>query len=717
MKTITLVLGIHNHQPIGNFESVFAMAYDKSYKPFIDLLERYPSVRLAQHYSGILLNWFAANRPEFLKQLRKLVQQGQVEMIGGAYYEAILSIIPDEDKRDQLLKLSKELRRHVGTEPTGMWLAERVWEQHLARHIVDAGLAYITVDDTHFKYAGLSDYELLGYYMTEELGRALAIFPISKKLRYTIPFQPVQRTIDYLREVATEEGDRVVVYADDGEKFGVWPKTYEHVYGNHWLEDFFKALADNRDWIRVRLFSEVLREIKPIGRVYLPNASYAEMMHWVLRPRHFGQYEELEAELKKQGRLEKFEPFFKGGFWRNFLVKYPEINTMHKKMLRVSQRIRSLQRRNKNSKVLHQALEHLWAAQCNDSYWHGVFGGFYLPVLRYPIFNNLISAERALDKIEKRKSVNIEMIDFDCDGRKEVLVETPVINCYLKPDLGGSMFELDFKPISLNLLDVVTRREEGYHKKLALAKAPHAPTEGAESIHDVVLTKEEGLERFLHYDWYRRGSLIDHFFGVTTTLEQVYACNYRELGDFVNQPYDVRTTKRGEREIVELTRNGGVWHGEVRHGIRVQKRMSFRPHDPNLEIEYSLTNLERLPIELWFGVEFNVGFQAGDAHDRYYYVEGRELADRRLRSLGEVDHSLMIGLRDEWLGIDVRIEAETATNFWRFPVETISLSEEGFERVFQSSVVIPHWRFRLEKEWRVKLVHRISRLKKGSSRT
>jgi alpha-amylase len=633
-------------------------------------------------------------------------------MIGGAYYEAILSIIPDEDKRDQLQKLSKELRRAFGVEPQGMWLAERVWEQHLARHIADAGLQYIAVDDTHFKYAGLSDYELLGYYMTEELGRTLAIFPISKKLRYTIPFQPVQKTIDYLREVATEEGDRVVVYADDGEKFGVWPKTYEHVYGSRWLEEFFQALSDHRDWIRVRLFSEVLHEVKPIGRIYLPNASYAEMLHWVLRPRHFIQYEELEAELKNQGKLEKVEPFFKGGFWRNFLVKYPEINTMHKKMLRVSQRVRALQHKKGSTSQIQQALEHLWAAQCNDPYWHGVFGGFYLPVLRYPIFRNLIAAEKVLDKIEKRKSVNIEITDFDCDGSKEVLVESPLINCYLKPDQGGSMFELDFKPISLNLLDVVTRREEGYHKKLSLAKVAQPPTSGAESIHDVVLTKEEGLDQFLHYDWYRRASLIDHFFGATTTLERVYACNYQELGNFVNQPYDVETTNRGGKVAVQLTRNGTVWRGEIRHGVRVQKCLRFSANDPHLVIEYSLSNLEKEPIDLWFGIEFNIGLQAGDAHDRYYYVDGTELSDRRLRSMGEVLSSQMIGLRDEWLGVDVRIETSKTATFWRFPIETISLSEEGFERVFQSSVVIPHWRFRLEKEWKLKLVHRISRLRK-----
>ncbi|HEY4611725.1 MAG TPA: alpha-amylase/4-alpha-glucanotransferase domain-containing protein, partial [Bacteroidota bacterium] len=467
MKHINLVLGIHNHQPIGNFGSVFARAYDRAYRPFLDLLERYPSVRLSLHYSGILLDWLKANRQESIKHIRSLVRRGQVELMGGAYYESILPIIPDEDKADQLEKLSAEIKKLFGERPAGMWLAERVWEQHLTKFIADAGLRFITVDDTHFKYAGLSDYELLGYYMTEEAGKGLAVFPISKKLRYTIPFQSVQKTIDYLKDIATEEGDRVVVYADDGEKFGVWPKTYDYVYGEGWLEDFFKALTDNREWINIIHFSEALERLKPVGRIYLPNASYAEMLHWVLRPRHFGQYEEIESELQQQGRLEKLEPFFKGGFWRNFMVKYPEINTMHKKMLRVSARARALALKKSTSSKLKGVFEHIWAAQCNDPYWHGVFGGFYLPMLRYPIYKNLIDAEREMDTLERRTSIRVETTDFDNDGHDEIIVETPALNCYIKPDLGGSVFELDFKTISLNLLDIVSRREEGYHKKLA----------------------------------------------------------------------------------------------------------------------------------------------------------------------------------------------------------------------------------------------------------
>jgi alpha-amylase len=489
------------------------------------------------------------------------------------------------------------------------------------------------------------------------------------------------------------------------------------VYANHWLEDFFKALTEHREWIRIRHFSEVLDDVKPIGRIYLPNASYAEMLHWVLRPRQFSLYEEIETELKNQGKLEKYEPFFKGGFWRNFFVKYPEINAMHKKMLRVSQRARRFQRHHPHPpKALATAFEHLWAAQCNDPYWHGVFGGFYLPVLRYPIFHNLISAEKLLDTMEERTSITIDIVDVDCDGQDEVIVETPAMNCYIKPDHGGFVFELDFKSISLNLIDVVTRREEGYHTKLTRAKALQSLSEGAESIHNLVLTKEEGLERYLQYDWYRRGSLIDHFFGSATTLDEVSACSYTELGDFVNQPYEVKRSRRGEEVVVELVRNGTIWRGEIRHGIQVRKTLTFRPQDAEIDVEYRITNRETQPVDVWFGVELAFGLQAGDAPDRYYYLEGGVLGEKNLRSVGEVRDTPMLGLRDEWLGVDVRIETDKPATFWRFPIETISLSEEGFEKIYQGSVVIPHWRFRLDNQWRMKLVQRCSRLKKSKSR-
>ncbi|MEN3039220.1 MAG: alpha-amylase/4-alpha-glucanotransferase domain-containing protein [Candidatus Kryptonium sp.] len=710
MKKINLVLGIHNHQPVGNFDFVFEHAYEVAYKPFIKILAKYPKIKLAQHYTGILFQWILKNHPEFFDDLKALVDRGQVELITGGFYEPILAIIPDQDKLDQIKKLSDFIIKHFNKTPVGMWLAERVWEQHIVKFIAMAGVKYVIIDDTHFRYAGLTGEKLLGYYITEEQGYTVNIFPISKMLRYTIPFQPVEKTIDYLREIATQEGDRIVVYADDGEKFGVWPNTYKHVYEDGWLEEFFTALEENSDWINILHFSEVIERIKPIGRIYLPNASYAEMMHWALPADAYLDYEKLEEHLKEEGMYEQYSRFFRGGFWRNFLVKYPEANNLHKKMLRVSERARKLQAKGKDVDI---ALDKIWSAQCNDPYWHGIFGGLYLTNLRSTAYRNLISAENELDKIEGKKLIRYEFTDFDRDGRDELIVESPNFNIYINPNYGGQIFELDFKPAEFNITDVITRRKEGYHEKLLqLANEQNNPNNhGVASIHDMLLTKEEGLEKLLHYDWYRRGSLIDHFLGDGTTLENFYQSKYPEQGDFVDQPYHVETNfKKSALEII-LSRQGNVWIENERKKVRVEKRITINKNATDLFIDYKIENLEDEMLDLWFGVEFVCNFLAPDSGDRYFYFVGYEVEDKKLRSIGSVDDVVSFGIVDEWLGLDMNFYLSKFANVWRFPLESVSLSEAGFERVYQGSVILLNWNIKLSKEWTVQIHKSFRRLK------
>ena len=79
---ISLALAFHNHQPVGNFGWVIAEVYDAAYEPMVAALERHPTVRLSLHYSGPLLEWLRAERPDFIERLGALVERGQVEILG-----------------------------------------------------------------------------------------------------------------------------------------------------------------------------------------------------------------------------------------------------------------------------------------------------------------------------------------------------------------------------------------------------------------------------------------------------------------------------------------------------------------------------------------------------------------------------------------------------------------------------------------------------------
>ncbi len=693
MKTVNLVLGIHNHQPIGNFDHVLEEAYQKSYKPFLEVLARFPKVKVSQHYTGFLLEWLKKHHPEIFTELKALVKSGQVEMITGGFYEPILAVIPDKDKVGQIRKLNKFLETNFGKTPTGMWLAERVWEQHIVKPIAESGVRWVAIDDTHFKYVGLKDENLLGYYVTEEQGKMLNVFPISKAMRYTIPFQPVEKTIDYLRSIATEDGNRIAVYADDGEKFGVWPHTYKHVYEDGWLPDFLGALEENSDWVKIVHFSEVIDKVKPIGRVYLQNASYAEMLQWALPEELFRKYEEFEHKLKEANLLDHYEEFVRGGYWRNFLAKYPEVNNIHKKMIRLSERAHATKAKNGATE---KVLDKVWAAQCNDPYWHGVFGGLYLPNLRYPVYKSLIEAETVLDKLERKTKLSVTTKDFDMDGSDEVLVESKALDAYFMPEIGAAMFELDYKPVPFNFLDILSRRPEGYHEKLRRVAGADSGAEQVLSIHDIVAMKEKGLEKLLNYDWYRRASFIDHFIG-ETTIEDFAAAKYPELGDFVQGRYDQKILQKNGKAVIRFARDGHVG-GAEKSPVRVAKTFEIKEGSGSILCSYSVENLGASPLEVDFGVELNFGLMAGDAHDRYYKINGSKPADPRLRSVGSSEEVTAVSLVDEWQKLQATIEIDKPLTLWRFPIETVSLSEAGFERVYQSSVVFIHSKFILDKK-------------------
>jgi len=192
---LRLILALHNHQPIGNFDGVFEQSYQESYRPFLDVISDYPDIPFALHTSGSLLEWLEVHRPEYVERLRGLVDRGQTEIIGGAYFEPILANIPRRDRIGQIRSFTDHLEAVFQTTVRGMWMPERVWEQAFAGDLTAAGIRYTILDDHHFKCGGLTSDRLMGYYVTEDEGRLLSVLPGSERLRYLIPFQDPNDTI------------------------------------------------------------------------------------------------------------------------------------------------------------------------------------------------------------------------------------------------------------------------------------------------------------------------------------------------------------------------------------------------------------------------------------------------------------------------------------------------------------------------------------------
>jgi len=701
MKTVSLAIGIHNHQPIGNFDSVIEEAYRKAYLPFLMEMQKYPSISFALHNSGCLLDWIETRHLEMIDILREMVARNQVEILGGGYYEPIMTIIPERDRIGQVRLFSEHLARLFGVEIRGTWLAERVWEQFITKSIAESGISYTMLDDTHFRSAGLTQEKLLGYYTTEDSGKTIAVFPMSEKLRYFIPFRNPEETVNYLRAFASDDGKNLVVYADDGEKFGVWPGTHKHCYTDGWLSKFLALLEENSDWIRIILFRDALREFN-LGRIYLPDCSYREMGEWALRPEARELYDLAVNTLKERGIYDRVGFALRGETFRNFRAKYTEANRLYAKMLEVSEIVSK-----SSPQVKDEATRLLYKGQCNDAYWHGIFGGLYLPHLRAAVYENLIAAEKLAQPIT---DLSARKRDFDADSEPEFSLKNSKLNAYFDSADCLSLYELDVTGRNFNLLNTLTRREEFYHREI-VRRAGESRAEGTKtgeipSIHEVS-PEVENFKQIIAYDRYDRTSFIHHFLKPETPLEELIRCDYEEARFICRKgpQFELAQETGVRRKKVSLIGDfsgelNAHWLGPDVLPVELKKTATLPEKGDRLVFEVALTNSSAKELDFLFGLEFNLALLSDRDEQKWYRFTDNNTT-LPLSTKGIFEKKEFLGISDKRIGLEIEFEIASPATIALFPVHTVSHSERGFEEVYQCSCIFFLWRLlaRPGEEW------------------
>jgi len=657
------------------------------------------------------LEWLLKNKPDFIGKLKIMAKRGQIEIIGGGYYEPIFSIIPYRDKIAQIRKLTDLIKIEFGLEVKGAWLSERVWEPDYPSFLNDAGLKYVIVDDNHFRSTGITEEGTFYSYITEDEGKTLRIFPINEELRYLTPWKPTYMSIDYLKKAADDKGDRCVLLISDAEKMGVWGTTHQICYvdgqghqegdgGKPFIPAFLEQVRSNT-WINSISLSEYMEKFPAKSLIYLPTASYDKMEEWVLPTPIRKNFKKIRKNLKEDVTKSETYQFLKGGFWRYFLVKYPESNNMHKKMLYVRNKListeESLLKVQENSvvsnilKKINEAWDEIYKAQCNDSYWHGLFGGVYLQFLRFSVYTHLINAEKIIDEINmvinpKLKSyIYITPIDFLKDSRTEYLIESDKYNIYFNPADGGTIFELDYKPKSYNLLNTLTRWPEAYHDSKKLA------------------TKEVLVDRF------KKNLLRLRFLHNDVSFEELQADQYYEFGNFVDENFRVTSSeKEGKIAIIEMEKMGSIKDtaSDDRNLVRIAKDIYIEDNDikVTLRINFNETPekediLNRIIKNLNMAIDIPFFFN-GDTNKFQWKSNKQDFeGNKNIKLLEPFQYSgSYFRAYDESYDLNFEIDISSKDDLVKinkFPIIAYAYTEEGYKEIYQGINVIPL--FKLDK--------------------
>ncbi len=658
MRKVKLILGTHNHIPIGADQAAAEKRYQKAFKPLLAVLYRYPDFPVALHYSGVLLEWLEEFHPEFLMLLEEMVKRGQVEVLGGGYFDPVLSLIPTNDKLGQLEKMTTWLRGRFEIRPRGCWIAEKIWEPSLASVLRVSGIDYTFLDDGQFRIAGVRDSRLFCPSIAEDQGKIISVFPICGELGTLAATADPSEAISFLHSLESDPtgGAPVAVLLEDG------LSASSGFLRGDWLERFIRMAQENCEWLQATTPGQYLREHPPAERLYVPSLSSMDMMGWALSPEVRGKY--LEARKKSLAETD-VERFLVGGHFRQFLIRYPEAWLMYAKMMYTHVIVNQVRGDRYKKKA---AQNELWKGQCHFAYWSGIEGGIYDNLLRKAVYHSLIEAE----KITRATEIfvpSIISVDYDLDNSIEYLYQGSELNAYIHAK-GGALFELDFLPASWNYLDTMIQRDAAEHSG-----------------------QQPGAQSALTGAMYPRRAFLDHFLPTAGTLAEFQAGRCPENGDFLAGSYELVELNRALPELL-MRRTAAVSADGAPRTVSIEKRFVFRPR--SIDVYYKVSNLGESEMSVRFGVEMNVSLAARAVESGRLFLLDEDRKTEISSDAQEIDGVQGLLVRDVRNEVSITLSSATPFLCWSFPLETVTPGSEDQSPTFQSHCFIQQWDLRLQ---------------------
>ncbi len=644
-EPVKLLLGLNFFQPVGNFDSVLEQCHANCYRPVVELLERHPAIRFHLHFTGNLLEYLIAKHPGTIEKIRLMVDRGQLELVSGAFYDPIMTALRDEDVLGQVHLMNRFLHEQFACRSGAVWLSERIWQDRLILPLRQAGMECAFVDDSAFLAEGCMESGLQSVFTTEYSGRPFSLIPISGHLRRLIPERSLDEFGAYLRRQANRNEAVTLCLFDEADRYGILPGSHKHIFQDSYLEVLFSFLEMESGNIQTVLVSEMLARDSSKPLIWLGESCPRDISDYSLPLQARKNYHAVVDDLAHRHDFDSLRPFLRGASsWKNQLVQYIESRLLYSKVQRLSAVIPP------DDSALRNLL---WQTQSHSAYWHGIYGGAYLPHLRQALWDRVFLLESKLLQGGGLRE-GIQPCDDDLNGREDIQVIHSDLSCVALCGYGGALTSIGTLAggDSCSVGHSFTRYREIYHED-----------------------KNKPLPAL---DWYYRALFQDHFFSLQTTLEKFSECQFGEWGDFVDQPFEFISQKSREGQTtLRFKREGGIYPNHRKLPFTVEKQYEFQGR--KIRVDYLLSNQSAETINAQFATEVNLGL-CGDADHEFIYLDGEQVLWP-----GKIVREGVCSIRIcRWLArTAVQLVSDKPVTVWIFPVHTPLNSPKGVESICQ----------------------------------
>ncbi len=216
----------------------------------------------------------------------------------------------------------------------------------------------------------------------------------------------------------------------------------------------------------------------------------------------------------------------------------------------------------------------------------------------------------------------------------------------------------------------MTRRKEAYHQKILedtlVIEEEVAPVEdGIDTIHHANIEVDDELRNAIIYDWYLKNSFVDHISDEHFNGDNFRYCNFKEYGDFSNQPFEVELDKSS----VTFSRDGGLYFPQ-KMPTRLEK--SYTSNKSGFDFKINLST--EAEGDFNYILEHNFHF----ADYEKVFINGELLKDE-----GSFKEVKTLEIHDAKLKQNIIISLDIPCDIYYFQLKTLSQSEHGFDLTVQ----------------------------------
>ena len=414
---------------------LFEKSYQSVYKPILKFLYSHPSFPLSFKFTGPQIQFYKKRKNEIITLVRELTDRKQIEVLGGAYHDALLPLLNSIDRNGQIDELTSEIRQTFGKRPRGMTLFQDCWDLSLVNNIHNCGIEYVVLSSSLLQE---SKRTFLPIFMTD-LGKSIDIFasydefipsPQIMSEEYVWNIEKAVMKAEKKDSYLQLDADRILVINLDAEKA-------LELTNAKWFEKLDKYILSNPD-CKIKLTTPNnyrTHNVKTKIQSYIPVGISNTISNIIQNDRNeknrfpYSIYDFLYS-------FETSQKLYNRIMYVSLLVNQYKTDKMRKKAAR----------------------EKLWIAQNGANLLSTAKDPVDNTINRQQAYKYLTEAEKML-RAEGEFIESLTSFDYDNDGIPEYVCRMEQYFAYISLN-GGAVRELDIMKNLCNYADNLKRRVE-----------------------------------------------------------------------------------------------------------------------------------------------------------------------------------------------------------------------------------------------------------------